>query len=83
MAGLREVGLSKPVGGIGLALLQKMGYKEGSGLGAGGAGIAEPLAVEIRGTRDGLGVHEARFPPNYSFRSICRPHCSAGRIVPR
>lgn len=60
MAGVREEGLAKPVGGIGLALLQKMGFKEGSGLGAGGAGIAQPLQVEIRGRRTGLGVHEVR-----------------------
>lgn len=61
MAGLREEGLARPVGGLGLALLQKMGYKEGTGLGASGTGIAEPLAVEMRDHRSGLGAFEVRW----------------------
>lgn len=79
MAGVREEGLAKPVGGIGLALLEKMGYQKGSGLGAAGTGIAEPLAIEMR-NRSGLGVFEARvrgstgLPPGGVLGQTCRAH---------
>ncbi len=40
--------------------MARMGYTPGSGLGASRAGRAEPLAVELRAARSGLGVHEQR-----------------------
>uniref|UniRef100_UPI00398F0490 G patch domain-containing protein 11 n=1 Tax=Pristiophorus japonicus TaxID=55135 RepID=UPI00398F0490 len=42
----------------GFALLQKMGYKEGRGLGKGGNGIVEPIPLLIKTGRGGIG-HEA------------------------
>jgi hypothetical protein len=44
----------------GYQLMARMGYTPGSGLGASRAGPAEPLAVELRAARSGLGVHEQR-----------------------
>ncbi|XP_078397864.1 G patch domain-containing protein 11 [Cetorhinus maximus] len=42
----------------GFALLQKMGYKEGRGLGKSGNGIVEPIPLQIKTGRGGIG-HEA------------------------
>ncbi|XP_067840214.1 G patch domain-containing protein 11 isoform X2 [Heptranchias perlo] len=42
----------------GFALLQKMGYKEGQGLGKSGNGIVEPIPLQIKTGRSGIG-HEA------------------------
>ncbi|XP_072107118.1 G patch domain-containing protein 11 isoform X1 [Mobula birostris] len=41
----------------GFALLQKMGYKEGRGLGRNGSGIVEPIPLQIKKGRGGIG-HE-------------------------
>ena len=46
----------------GFKLLQKMGWKEGSGLGKEGQGVVEPVLVEERGERLGLGCAE-QAPP--------------------
>lgn len=43
-------------GGVGLHLMQKMGWKEGEGLGRSGDGTLEPLAVDIKADRKGLRV---------------------------
>lgn len=40
--------------------MAKMGYKAGQGLGAGGGGRAAPIEVDLKGTKAGLGVDEAR-----------------------
>ncbi|XP_072415262.1 G patch domain-containing protein 11 isoform X1 [Chiloscyllium punctatum] len=42
----------------GFSLLQKMGYKEGHGLGKSGNGIVEPIPLQIKTGRAGIG-HEA------------------------
>ena len=44
----------------GYALLAKLGWNKGSGLGRDGRGVAEPLAPTARTARAGLGVDEAR-----------------------
>ncbi|KAM8852190.1 G patch domain-containing protein 11 [Synchiropus picturatus] len=44
----------------GFALLQKMGYKEGQGLGKQGAGRVEPIPLNIKNDRGGIGMEEAK-----------------------
>lgn len=39
----------------GFAMLQKMGYKKGMGLGKEGTGRAEPVPIEVKADRGGLG----------------------------
>lgn len=53
----REEGLSMAIAteNKGFAMLQKMGFKPGQGLGKSGEGRTEPLAVEIKADRGGLG----------------------------
>ena len=46
----------------GFKLLQQMGWKEGSGLGREGQGRVDPVLVEERGERRGLGCHEPAPP---------------------
>uniref|UniRef100_A0A4W3GEY8 G patch domain-containing protein 11 n=1 Tax=Callorhinchus milii TaxID=7868 RepID=A0A4W3GEY8_CALMI len=43
----------------GFAMLQKMGYKEGHGLGKTGKGIVEPIPLQIKTGRAGIGHEEA------------------------
>ena len=43
------------VGGIGMKLLMKMGYEPGKGLGAQGEGRVDPIAVQMKKDRAGLG----------------------------
>ena len=40
--------------------MAKMGYKPGQGIGAGGGGRVEPVEVDLKATRAGLGVDEAK-----------------------
>lgn len=40
--------------GIGMALLQKMGWKQGEGLGKNNEGSVEPLALDFKTDRRGL-----------------------------
>lgn len=44
----------------GFALLQKMGYKAGQGLGKAGAGRVEPIPVNIKTDRGGIGLEEVK-----------------------
>ncbi|KAF9963542.1 hypothetical protein BGZ65_002447, partial [Modicella reniformis] len=41
--------------GFGLKILEKMGWKKGYGLGAGGAGIVEPIQTKLRPVKMGIG----------------------------
>ncbi|XP_054263816.1 G patch domain-containing protein 11-like [Macrosteles quadrilineatus] len=53
----RESGLSKPIDpeNKGFKMLQKLGFKPGSGLGKSGEGRVEPVSVEVKADRQGLG----------------------------
>ncbi|CAN8062266.1 unnamed protein product [Agarophyton chilense] len=55
--GRREKSPEERVGkaNVGYGMLERMGWKEGQGLGAEGEGLREPLAAEHRSTRAGLG----------------------------
>lgn len=44
----------------GFALLQKMGYKAGQGLGKEGAGRVEPIPLNIKMGREGIGMEEVK-----------------------
>uniref|UniRef100_A0A672L037 G patch domain containing 11 n=1 Tax=Sinocyclocheilus grahami TaxID=75366 RepID=A0A672L037_SINGR len=44
----------------GFALLQKMGYKAGQGLGKQGAGRVEPVPLNIKTDRGGIGMEELK-----------------------
>ncbi|KAM4607516.1 G patch domain-containing protein 11 [Polymixia lowei] len=44
----------------GFALLQKMGYKAGQGLGKKGAGRVEPIPLNIKTDRGGIGMEEVK-----------------------
>ncbi|XP_048198556.1 SURP and G-patch domain-containing protein 2 [Perognathus longimembris pacificus] len=41
---------------LGFQMLQKMGWKEGHGLGSSGTGIREPVSLGMRSEREGLGA---------------------------
>ncbi|EFJ48305.1 hypothetical protein VOLCADRAFT_91078 [Volvox carteri f. nagariensis] len=59
---IREAGLQQPLdsGNKGYALLQKMGFEAGKGLGSTSAGRSDPLPLDIKAGRAGLGVDEQR-----------------------
>ncbi|KHJ76568.1 g-patch domain protein, partial [Oesophagostomum dentatum] len=42
------------VGGVGLRLMQKMGWRVGEGLGPDGMGNVEPLVLDVKNDRKGL-----------------------------
>lgn len=44
-----------PQSNIGFKLLKQMGYTPGAALGKGGSGLAEPVGLEIRRSRAGIG----------------------------
>ncbi|XP_032737758.1 G patch domain-containing protein 11 [Lontra canadensis] len=56
----RDIGLKNALGceNKGFALLQKMGYKSGQALGKSGDGIVEPIPLNVKTGKSGLG-HEA------------------------
>ncbi|XP_014636600.1 PREDICTED: G patch domain-containing protein 11 isoform X1 [Ceratotherium simum simum] len=56
----RDIGLKNALGSEnkGFALLQKMGYKSGQALGKSGDGIVEPIPLNVKAGKSGLG-HEA------------------------
>uniref|UniRef100_A0A1B6JFI2 G patch domain-containing protein 11 n=2 Tax=Homalodisca liturata TaxID=320908 RepID=A0A1B6JFI2_9HEMI len=53
----REDALSKPLDSdnVGFKMLQKLGFKPGTGLGRSGEGRVEPISVEVKSDRQGLG----------------------------
>ncbi|MBN3320211.1 GPT11 protein, partial [Atractosteus spatula] len=58
----REAVLQSSIGNEnkGFALLQKMGYKAGQGLGKEGAGRVEPIPLNIKTDRGGIGMEEVK-----------------------
>ncbi|XP_028676715.1 G patch domain-containing protein 11 [Erpetoichthys calabaricus] len=58
----RETVLSSSLGqeNKGFALLQKMGYKTGQGLGKEGGGRVEPIPLNIKTDRGGIGLEEVK-----------------------
>uniref|UniRef100_A0A3B3DWQ6 G patch domain-containing protein 11 n=1 Tax=Oryzias melastigma TaxID=30732 RepID=A0A3B3DWQ6_ORYME len=58
----REVALQNSLSNQnkGFALLQKMGYKAGQGLGKGGAGRVDPIPLNIKTDREGIGMEEVK-----------------------
>ncbi|KAL1923074.1 uncharacterized protein VTP21DRAFT_9450 [Calcarisporiella thermophila] len=46
---------SRHTKGFGLKMLQKMGWREGQGLGSSGEGIARPIEVQLRPEKVGIG----------------------------
>ncbi|MBN3309195.1 GPT11 protein, partial [Amia calva] len=58
----REARLQSSLGNEnkGFALLQKMGYKAGQGLGKQGAGRVEPIPLNIKTDRGGIGMEEVK-----------------------
>lgn len=57
----REEGLQKSLDSSnkGFALMAKMGYKPGNSLGKSNTGIVEPIGVEVKNNRGGLGAEKA------------------------
>ncbi|CAH0381309.1 unnamed protein product [Bemisia tabaci] len=57
----RAEGLNKPIDSTnkGYALLQKMGYKPGTGIGKNETGRTEPIGISIKNDRKGLGRENA------------------------
>jgi len=57
----REEGLQKAIDSSnkGFALLKKMGYKEGESLGKSNTGRLEPIPIEVRNDRSGIGREDA------------------------
>ena len=58
----REEGLQKSLDSSnkGFALLAKMGYKAGDSLGKSKTGIVEPIGIEVKNNRGGLGRETAK-----------------------
>lgn len=56
----RDIGLKNALGceNKGFALLQKMGYKSGQALGKSGDGIVEPIPINVKTGKSGIG-HES------------------------
>ncbi|CAL0318906.1 unnamed protein product [Lupinus luteus] len=55
---LAKVEVPIPQSNIGFKLLKQMGYTPGSALGKQGLGIAEPVGLEIRRSRAGIGLED-------------------------
>lgn len=53
-----EEGLKQPIdsGNKGFSMLQKMGFKSGMGLGKNNSGIVEPIPINIKNNKQGLGL---------------------------
>ena len=58
----RDEALSKPIeSNIGLSLMKKMGFKEGTSLGKNASGgITEPISFKLKADREGLGSDEVK-----------------------
>ena len=60
-AGHQFGAFEKHTSGFGSKMLRAMGYQgEGTGVGPGGTGIAEPIAAEMRKKRVGLGAENTK-----------------------
>ncbi|KJH52403.1 hypothetical protein DICVIV_01380 [Dictyocaulus viviparus] len=46
------------IGGVGMRLMQKMGWRPGEGLGPDGTGAIEPLVIDVKNDRRGLVSQE-------------------------
>lgn len=55
---LAKVEVPIPQSNIGFKLLKQMGYTPGSALGKQGLGMAEPVGLEIRRSRAGIGLED-------------------------
>lgn len=60
MQTLENLGSAIPQSNIGFKLLKQMGYTPGSALGKEGSGRAEPVALEIRRGRAGIGKEDVK-----------------------
>lgn len=62
MAAARDAGLSTSLGpsNVGFRLLAKQGYAAGEGIGRSRICAAEPIALDLKTSRAGLGIDEAR-----------------------
>jgi len=54
-------------GGVGMRLLQKMGWQPGEGLGRNKEGTLEPLAMDIKMDKKGLLSKEEAAPPKHNI----------------
>ncbi|CAG0914570.1 unnamed protein product [Notodromas monacha] len=60
--------------GPGRALLERMGWKEGEGLGKSKAGPLEPLTLDIKTDKRGLGIPVKRQQPSCQVQPRVRPN---------
>lgn len=65
--------VARKVEGLGKKLLQKMGWKEGMGLGKNAQGNAEPLVLDFKINREGLSSNEeGANGPSFMGRKVSR-----------
>eukprot|EP00250_Pteridium_aquilinum_P005218 c15350_g1_i1 orf=91-363(+) len=57
---------------VGFQLLQKSGWKEGSGLGAAEQGRLEPVDVFIKNDKRGIGAKSVNQKANTTLRQSCK-----------
>eukprot|EP00158_Paraphelidium_tribonemae_P003671 Partr_v1_DN26289_c1_g1_i2_m47997 putative RNA binding motif protein len=67
------------VGGIGEKMLQKMGWKDGQGLGKSGTGITEPIDAETYGNGGGIGTTGKRTATELSMPEDAQRRLQARR----
>lgn len=68
----RNEGLSKPLTeeNKGYKMMQKMGFKDGTGLGKTQSGIKEPISINVKRSNSGVGREQ-------HIKSIIKSHCNA------
>lgn len=56
-----HAGLNRPIGAgsFGMRMLEKMGFKQGEGLGKDGSGIKEPIPIKMKSNKQGIGSEES------------------------